>query len=158
MKFILSVLIVLSFVSNGLAAQDLLNERIRKLTPTKKSIFLDRGIFHNGGAKTKATLKGMRHSFRKKNGFERIVFDFKESDVPRIYGYLSPNEKTLYIDFFKTSLVKQIGSFGNSKYVKGVNFFPISADSLSVEIVFKSSVSIDAFYLNGPGRFVIDVK
>ena len=154
----LQVFFLAALLSVGALAQNLLDERIRRLTPNKKSIFLERGIFHNGGPKTATDLRAIRHNFSKNNGFERVVFDFTTDEIPRIYGYISMKEKKLYIDFFKTSVKPDLGSFGDSKFIKSVNFFPIQKDTLSVEVLFKDDVSIDVFYLKKPGRFVVDIK
>jgi hypothetical protein len=78
--------------------------------------------------------------------------------VPRVYANLNNLEKKMYIDFFNTKVPASVGSFGTSKYVKGVNFFPISEQSLSTEIEFKENVSIEIFELKNPGRIVIDLK
>lgn len=139
-------------------AQNLVEERIRRLDGRKKSVFLNRGIFHNGGPKVPSALKAVRHSFNPKLGYERLVMDFETVQVPRVYGHIATGEKRLYMDLFDTQIKGAVGSFGNSKYVESINFFPISEDTLSVEIHFKQSVSVDIFYLESPGRFVIDVK
>ena len=55
-------------------------------------------------------------------------------------------------------MVENLSSFGNSRYVKSINFFPIQADTLSVEIIFKNDVSLDVFSLGSPARLVIDLK
>ena len=140
------------------SAQNLVEERIRRLDSRKKSVFLNRGIFHNGGPKIASSLKAVRHSYNAKLGHERLVMDFETAQVPRVYGHIATGEKKLYMDLFDTQIKGAIGSFGNSKYVESINFFPISQDTLSVEIHFKQSVSVDIFYLDNPGRFVIDVK
>ncbi len=139
-------------------AQDLMVERIRKLSGKKKSIYFDSGIFHNGSPKGKATLKKIRHSFVKKNGYERVVFDFSSNQLPRIYGHIANKEKRLYFDFFKTDLSKNIGSFGDSHFVESINFFPIDKDSLSVELIYKKKVNIEIFYLDSPARLVVDIR
>ncbi len=73
-RWIFSILfLALSFNS---FSQNLLGERIRRISGTKKSVYFDSGIFHNGGPKRKSNLKAMRHSFTEKRGYERIVFDF----------------------------------------------------------------------------------
>ena len=53
---------------------------------------------------------------------------------------------------------KGISSFGKTQYVEAINFFPISRETLSVELKFKEKVSVDIFYLDNPGRLVIDIK
>ena len=155
-RWIFSILfLVLSFNS---FSQDLLGERIRRISGTKKSVYFDSGIFHNGGPKRKSKLKAMRHSFTQKRGYERIVFDFKTSKIPRVYGNISSNDKKVYIDFFDTELSESISSFGKSKFVEEVKFFPISKDSLSIELSLRKKSSVDIFYLSSPGRLVIDIK
>ncbi len=156
-------LLILILVFAGLlpivaSAQNLVEERIRRISDRKKSVFLNRGIFHNGGPSIPSSLKAVRHSYNQKLGYERLVMDFETAKVPRIYGHIATGDKKLYLDLFDTQIKGTIGSFGNSKYVETINFFPISQDTLSVEIHFKQSVSVDIFYLDSPGRFVIDVK
>jgi len=146
------------FAINSLMAQDLFEERIRRIPSRKKSIFLNRGIFHNGGSKRVSKLNAIRHNYTKNLGYERVVFDFGTKKVPRIYGHISSTEKKIYIDLFNTKIPKNIGSFGNSKYIESMNLFPISDDTLSIEINFKQSIAVDLFYLNSPGRLVLDIK
>jgi hypothetical protein len=158
MKGVIFFFLLIGLFTQMATSQDLLGERIRKITSRKKAIFLDRGIFHNSATDTKATLIKIRHHYSKKAGYERIVFDFSSNKIPRVYGHISPAERRFYIDFFSTSVNPQIDSFGESKYVEGVNIFPLSKESLSVELDFKQKVSVDIFYLESPARLVIDVK
>ena len=152
------VILTLCVIPIVASAQNLVEERIRRISDRKKSVFLNRGIFHNGGPSVPSSLKAVRHSYNQKLGYERLVMDFETAKVPRIYGHIATGEKKLYLDLFDTEIKGAIGSFGSSKYVETINFFPISSDTLSVEIHFKQSVSVDIFYLESPGRFVIDVK
>ncbi|WP_127715197.1 hypothetical protein [Halobacteriovorax sp. HLS] len=155
-KWIFSTLfIILSFNSYS---QNLLGERIRRVSSTKKSVYFDSGIFHNGGPKRSSTLKAMRHSYSSKRGYERIVFDFTSAEIPRVYGNISSGEKKLYVDLFNTALSENINSFGKSKFVDEVKFFPISKESLSIELTFSKVANVDIFYLSSPGRLVIDIK
>jgi len=156
-KLIASLFLINLFVTS-VHSQNLLEERIRRVSSRKKSIYLDTGIFHNGGPKRSSKLKAIRHNFSAKRGYERVVLDFTTSELPRIYGYISRTEKKLYLDLFTTDLPPSLDSFGNSKYVQSVNFFPIQKDTLSVEVIFKKNVSLDVFYLSSPGRLVIDIK
>ena len=58
MKFALFFLILSVVVcAKNLSAQDLTKERIRKLSSNKTSIYVENGIFHNGGVKQEAVLK-----------------------------------------------------------------------------------------------------
>lgn len=146
------------FMSHNLFSQDLLGERIRKVEGRKRSIFLDRGIFHNGNPSGRSKIKAVRHFYSEKNGFERIVIDFTTKTVPRIYGHIASQEKKIYMDLFKTEISSGLKSFGVSRFVQDLDFFPIGNDSLSLEISLKDKVSADVFYLENPGRFVIDIK
>ena len=156
MKFIF--ILFLSLFSFQVFGQDLMAQRIRKLTGNKKSVYFDSGIFHNGSPKGKSVLKKIRHSYVKKNGYERIVFDFTTQKLPRVYGHISGKNKRLYLDLFKTEISKNIGSFGNSKYVESINFFPIDEKSLSVELIYKNKANVEIFYLNSPARLVVDIR
>jgi len=161
MKYLkkLPIVFLLTYVlSHCVFAQNLLQERIRRISPRKKSVYLDTGIFHNGGAKLASKLKAVRHSFSGSRGYERVVFDFSTNQLPRIYGYISRNENKLYLDLFKTEVPAVLNSFGDSKFVKELLLFPIQSDTLSVEVNFKSKVTLDIFYLTKPGRLVIDIK
>lgn len=143
--------------TNGYS-QNLLNQRIRKLSSKKQSIYFDNGIFHNGNQKGSAVLKSLRHSFSKGKGYERVVFDFKGKKMPRLYGHVSKVDRKIYLDFFNTNMSNSIDSFGNTRFVKAVNFFPITKESLSIELHLKDSVGADIFYLESPARLVIDLK
>lgn len=154
---ILSVLIV-STISFSLWGQDLLQERIRKIDDRKKSVYLEQGILHNGAVKETSTLKAMRHSYTSERGYERLVFDFTTNELPRVYGHMSGTDQKLYLDFFKTNVSESIGSFGDSKYVESINFFPVESGNVSVEVLFKENVSVEVFYLTRHGRLVIDIK
>lgn len=146
------------FLSFSASSQNLLDERIRRVSSHKRSIYLDSGIFHNGGPKRNSKLKAIRHNFSKKVGYERLVFDFTTDKLPRIYGYIDGKNKKLYLDLFTTDLPDALNSFGDSRFVNSVNFFPIQNDTLSVEVLFKKNVTLDVFFLEGPGRLVVDIK
>ncbi len=156
MERILVFILVLSCTQ--LMAQDLMKERLWKIDSRKKSIYMEAGIFHSGHKKAESKVSGIRHSYSTSKGYERIVVDFETRDVPKIYGFLSAKEQKLYLDFFDTGLAGNVGFPGNSKFVKSVNFFPISEESLSVELKFKTGVTADIFFLENPGRLVIDLK
>lgn len=152
------ILILFIFSTFAINAQDLMSERIRKINDKKHSIYFKGGVFHSGTNATTSSLKAVRHGFQAANGYERLVFDFNSDATPRVYGYKSEKEKKIYIDFFNTQLAGNIGSFGNSKYVEKVEFYPVGDESLSTEVILKGDYSIDIFYLDKPGRLVIDIK
>jgi len=141
-----------------LKAQNIFEQRIWEVGGRKKSVFLDQGIFHTGKREGKSVLSAVRHSYVTRNGFERVVFDFNTNEIPQVYGHANSKEKKVYVDFFNTRANPSLSSFGNSKFVKQLNFFPIDENMLSVELDLKEEVLVDVFYLKNPGRLVIDIK
>ena len=159
MKFsLLFLLLVQSIFVSNLSAQDLMKERIRKLSSNKTSIYIEKGIFHNGGVKQEGVLKSIRQSYNPKLGFERIVIDFTTNQIPKVYGHISSQDKKLYIDLFDTTLAKDFQTIGNKHFIEKINFFPIESNYLSMELDLKAKVTADIFYLENPGRLVIDLK
>jgi hypothetical protein len=139
-------------------AQNLLEERIWKVTATKRSIFLDKGVFHSDDFNVKANLTNVRNSFVKSRGYERLVFDFDSNLPPRLYGHISQKGNKLYLDFNNTNITGSIDKLKNVKYVDNVNFFTIDEGTLTAEVNFSTKVSFDVFYLENPGRIVVDIK
>ncbi|MEX0799016.1 MAG: hypothetical protein WEB87_00020 [Bacteriovoracaceae bacterium] len=152
-------LIILALLAGSFAhAQNLLTERIWKISDRKRSIFFDQGVFHSDLKPQPKTLLSIRNSYQPSKGYERIVFDFSTNQPPKVYGHISKKDKKIRLDFFNTGLEKSLGSVSNVKYVKNLDFFNIDKDKLSVELSFKENVSFDIFYLENPGRLVIDAK
>lgn len=159
MKFTLFFLFLMQSVfMTKIGAQDLMKERIRKLNSNKTSIYIEKGIFHNGGMKQEAVLKSIRQSFNAKQGFERIVVDFNSNQIPKVYGHISSQEKKLYIDFFDTTVARDFQTIGSKHFVEKIDFFPIENNHLSIEMKLKAKVTADIFYLENPARLVIDLK
>lgn len=140
------------------SGQDLLKERIRKLSSNKTSIYVEKGIFHNGGVKLSSTLTSIRQSFNPKQGFERIVIDFSTAQIPKVYGHINSEEKKLYLDVFETTLAKDLKTVASTRYIEKINFFPIETNHISVDMRLKAKVIADIFFLENPGRLVIDLK
>ena len=155
-KFIL-IFFVFSYVGHGLA-DNLLKERIWKISDRKRSVFLDRGVFHSDANPMQQSLKDVRNSYVASRGYERVVFDFTSAKPPRVYGKISNSENKVYLDFFNTSIGTNISELKNIKFLKNIDFFTIDEDNISVELQFKQNVSFDIFYLENPGRLVVDVK
>jgi hypothetical protein len=158
MKAVLSVLLITLGLSQFSFAQDLLQERIWKISSRKRSIFFDKGVFHSEANPVIQKLNGIRNSYVPSRGYERVVFDFTSTKPPKVYGKISSAEKKVYIDFFNSSLGTDVAQLKNIKYLKNIDFFTIDKDNLSVELQFVEKVSYDIFYLENPGRLVIDVK
>lgn len=157
-SFILSTLMFNGIFTPKAMAQDLLKERIWKVSSRKRSIFFDRGVFHSDANVQEQKLKAIRNSYVPARGYERIVFDFTGSKPPRIYGHISSKDKKVYIDFFNTTLGEGVGELKDVKFLKNIDFFNIDPKSLSIELSFKEKVSFDIFYLENHARLVIDVK
>ena len=138
--------------------QDLLQERIWKISSRKRSIFFDKGVFHSEDNPIAQNLLGIRNSYVPSRGYERVVFDFSSQKPPKDYGKISGLENKVYIDFFNTNLGTNVKQLKNIKYLKNINFFTIEKDNVSVELQFSQKVSFDIFYLENPGRLVIDVR
>jgi hypothetical protein len=155
---LLSIFCLTSSFSKTAFGQDLFKERIRKLSSNKTSIYVEKGIFHNGGVKLQSSLKSLRQSYNPKQGFERIVIDFSTNQIPKVYGHISNEDRKMYIDIFDTTLAKDFKSVANTIYVEKFNFFPIESNHLSIDMKFKGKVIADIFYLENPGRLVIDLK
>lgn len=154
----LLVLFFASAFSLSAMGQDLLEERIRKIDGRKKSVYYAQGIIHGGGQASFVNLKSVRHSYAADRGHERVVFDFEGTEVPRIYGHISTENRMLYMDFFNTHLTRPPSSLRGARYISSLNFFPIDQDKLSLELGFKEDVSVEVFYLTGPPRLVVDIR
>lgn len=160
MKIFFTILWGLGFITFS-AGQNLQREKIREIQSGPRSLFFKKGVFHTTDIqnKTPSKIKSVRHAFNKETGIERVVFDFVAKGlISKVYGYISSDQKKIYIDFFNTSLVEQINMTGKSRYVESINFYPISKESLSVEIKLKQKVAVKIFHLSGPARFVLDLK
>ena len=155
MKKFLVLALLAGSVCHG---QNLLTERIWKISSRKRSIFFDQGVFHSDLRPDSKTLLDIRNSYQPAKGYERIVFDFSGPQPPKVYGHISKEDNKVRLDFFNTDLEKSIGSVSNVKYVKNIDFFNIDKENLSVEMSFRDGVSFDIFYLENPGRIVIDAK
>lgn len=158
MKYIIIALLSIFSLSSFGVGQDLLQERIWKISSRKRSIFFDKGVFHSETNPISQILNGIRNSYIPARGYERVVFDFSSEKPPKIYGKISGKEKKVYIDFFNTSLGTNLDKLRNIKYLKNIDFFTLDKDKLSVELNFNEKVSYDIFYLENHGRLVIDIK
>jgi hypothetical protein len=149
--------ILLGIISLSAWTQNLNEERIWKLVPRKKAIYLAHGVFHqNQGAR--ASVTGVRSSNVPDRGYERIVIDFAGTSIPRLYGHISEADKKISVDFFDTNVGGQITSLKNTKNVQSVDFLAIDSNQTTMEIKLKSKLNFDVFYLENPGRLVIDIR
>jgi len=151
--FILSIVFI-----QATMAQNLLEERIWKVSPRKKSIFLDSGVFHYHSAMSSSKITGIRSSSVDGRGYERVVVDFDSLSIPKIYGHISPKDQKISVDFFGTTVTPIQTNLKNSKFVKSIDFINVDGKSLTMELALKSKASFDIFYLENPGRLVIDVR
>ncbi len=156
---ILAILLIFSFET--LFAQNLFNQKVWQIEAVKKSNYIEQGIFHFTGKPEKAAkamLMNMRYRYDAKEKYERIVIDFDAQFIPKVYGHIAKKEHKLFLDLFNTQLGKNELKFNQSALLKTANFYPITSDMLSMELIFKNEVAVEVFYLENPGRLVIDVK
>ncbi len=156
MKFYIFLLLFINIP--WLQAQNLTEERIWKIENRKKSIYLGSGVFHFNSGSNNNKIVALRSSFVPSRGYERVVIDFNQPLPPKIYGHISQKLKKIQIDFFETMLPSSMSSIKNSKYVKYVDFLAIDEKQATMEITLKNEVNFDIFYLENPGRLVIDIK
>jgi hypothetical protein len=156
MKF--SIIIAFVLLSGAVFAQNLMEERIWKLSSRKKSIFLDSGVFHYNNGASNAQVTAIRSSAVGGRGYERVVIDFNTPTIPKVYGHISSQNQKLSIDLFDTSVATAQPQLKNSKFVKGIDFINVDGKTLTMDISLKSKASFDVFYLPDPGRLVIDIR
>lgn len=153
----LSLILVGLLTVTSVLAQNLMEERIWKVSPRKKSIFLDSGVFHMNSELKSAAITGVRNSAVNGRGYERVVIDFSTPAVPKLYGHITANKK-LSIDFFDTAIQTSQPNMKNSKFVKAVDFITVDGKTITMEMSLKGKSSFDIFYLENPGRLVIDIR
>lgn len=145
-------------ISLSVAAQSLTSGKIWKIQNRKLNYYQAGGVFHNGNEGTSSNLRTIRHSYNKDIKAERIVFDFAGDKVPRIYGHISPSQDKIYVDMFSTDTDVSSSVDASGDLLKNVTYYKISKDILSVELNFKNKVVADIFFLENPGRLVVDIK
>lgn len=140
-------------------SQNLFEEKIRMLFPHKKNVYLRDGTFYKKGINQKISiLSNIRRSYFKNEGRERVVVDFSTQTVPRIYGHISKLNKKIYLDIYQTHIGAHVQTKGQGQFLKRINFYPLDEDMLSIEFELSQALSYDIFYLDSPGRLVIDIK
>ena len=153
----LSLVVMMLIWGTSTLAQNLMEERIWKVAPRKKSIFLDSGVFHLNSETKNGAITSLRNSAVNGRGFERVVVDFNTPSVPKIYGHITANKK-LSVDFFNTSVKSFQPEIKQSKFVESINFISVDGKSITMEMNLKNKSSFDIFYLENPGRLVIDIR
>ena len=145
------------FLMTSAQAQNLLEERIWKVAPRKKAIYLDSGVFHLNASNKSSAITGVRNSAVNGRGHEKVVIDFNTEGVPKLYGHITQNKK-ISIDFFDTSIMTSQPQMKNSKFVKSVDFISVDGKTVTMEMSLKAKSTFDIFYLDNPGRLVIDIR
>ena len=148
----------LLLVSFPIMAQNLMEERIWKVSSRKKSIFLDSGVFHYNSDLKSSSIKGVRGSAVDGRGYERVVIDFTTPSIPKVYGHISAKDNKVNIDFFDTSVATTQPQLSNSKFVKSIDFINVDGKTTTMQLTSKDKSSFDVFYLENPGRLVIDIR
>jgi hypothetical protein len=156
----LLICIVIVFNSITVFATNLYKERVWAIPNNKKSIFLDEGIFHHelSNKVSAGKIISVRNSYLASRGYERIVFDFANDQLGRIYGNISQKNKKISIDFSNTEIATGAANIQNSKYISSIDFYVVENDTITAEIKLSQEASFDIFYLTAPTRLVIDIK
>ncbi len=152
------LLFITLLMSLPVLAQNLMEERIWKVAPRKKSIFLDSGVFHHNSDLKNAGITAVRSSSAPGQGYERVVIDFNTPSIPKIYGHISPKDQKITVDFFESTIVTTQPQLKSSKNVKTIDFLNVDGKSITMDLSMKSKASFDIFYLENPGRLVIDIR
>jgi hypothetical protein len=154
MRYLLLLTLLVGFSAK---AQNLNDERIWKIPSKKKAIYLTNGVFHQNSGPD-ASVIGIRSSGASQQGYERVVIDFSTSSVPKLYGHINETERKISVDFFQTSIASNLKSLSNTRYVKSVDFLVVDKDQVTMQMNLKSKYSFDIFFLENPGRLVIDIR
>lgn len=153
----LSLFLLCLLAVTPVLAQNLMEERIWKVSPRKKSIFLDSGVFHLNSNVKSSSITAVRNSAVNGRGYERVVVDFSSPSVPKLYGHITADKK-ISVDFFDTAISTNQPKLKNSKYVKAIDFISVDGKTMTMELTLKGKSSFDIFYLENPGRLVIDIR
>lgn len=153
----LSLFLLCLLAVTPVLAQNLMEERIWKVSPRKKSIFLDSGVFHLNSNVKSSSITAVRNSAVNGRGYERVVVDFSSPSVPKLYGHITADKK-ISVDFFDTAISTTQPKLKNSKYVKAIDFISVDGKTMTMEMTLKGKSSFDIFYLENPGRLVIDIR
>ena len=153
----LSLILLCLLTVTPILAQNLMEERIWKVAPRKKSIFLDSGVFHLNSGLTSSSITSVRNSAVNGRGYERVVVDFNTPTVPKLYGHITADKK-ISVDFFDTSITTNQPQLKDSKFVKSIDFITVDGKTMTMEMSLKGKSSFDIFYLENPGRLVIDIR
>lgn len=145
-------------LSTSVFGQNLMEERIWKISPRKKSIFLDSGVFHLNSTLNQSAITGVRSSAVDGRGYERVVIDFNTPQVPKLYGHISGKDKKISVDFFDTGIATSQPRLPSSKNVKSIDFISVDGKTMTMDLTLKGKASFDVFYLENPGRLVIDIR
>jgi hypothetical protein len=155
---IVHVLCFALVLSTSVFGQNLMEERIWKISPRKKSIFLDAGVFHHAAELKGASITAVRSSAVDGRGYERLVIDFNTPTVPKLYGHISAVDQKIRVDFFNTSVSTSQPQLKHSKNIKNIDFISVDGKTVTMEITLKGKASFDVFYLDTPGRLVFDIR
>jgi hypothetical protein len=158
MKKKLFIFCIFASFSNHSFAQNLNQEKAKKMEGRKTGVYVQEGIFYKTGQEIKTELQNIRRSGDSAKSQERVVIDFSTANVPKVYSYLSDSEKILYIDFFNTEIKDKNPTLANSTFVDSINIYRWKDNKMSMEVKFKERVFCDLFYLDTPGRLVIDMR
>ncbi len=105
-----------------------------------------------------AGITSIRSSGTAGQGYERVVIDFNSATIPKLYGHISPKDQKITVDFFESNVVSNQAQLKKSKNVKTIDFINVDGKSVTMDLSMKGKASFDIFYLENPGRLVIDIR
>lgn len=137
---------------------------------SKQEIYVMDAIVRGGDPTAKsASLTNLR--WAKKQGYERIVLDlageganWQKSSLPYFQVGLNPQAQKVSVDIRgvinrKLTQENATRALRRSAYVKEVYLAPpLQGDLLSLEMKTKQTVDVEAFYLVGPPRIILDIR
>ncbi len=165
MNFSKLFLSALLFSLTAANANDLLSNQQRiETTSAKKNLYVESGFFAGGNKSIKkTTLQGIRRSLSPE-GFERIVLDLKSenSELPYFEIRLdSENQRftvNLWTELKADSAEKLSRALAKSKFIKELKTVSaLQPETAVLEFQLSKKAKLEAFYLTGPSRLIIDL-
>lgn len=145
------------FCITGLGAS---SEQFWGMSGRKLENYFSQGFSKNDFAKTtnSSELKKVRAFFKRKEGYERIVFDLSTDILPKSMVYISASSKNVTVKFQSTSKAKDYKEHKGTQMFNLYETYVLGNKTTLVKLSFKRPKEIDVFYLEKPARLVIDAR
>lgn len=151
--------IIFSTLSSVAFSHQVPKQRILELLGKKTSVYNNSGIFfHKSDIEGDVKVEKIRSFYSSKRGFERVVVEFNTKKLPGIYGHIHEGGNKVYLDALGTKPNSGINQNVTGKYLKSIDIFALDKSNTTLELNFSGNYNFNIFYLNSPGRLVIDVR